>query len=270
LVAAAKRAAVTWIYSIPAWLFMSSSVIGACLIACALLAFMRSRITRNESITHNDVAGPILTIIGTVLAVMMSFMVVGVWQEYDNAAQTAQQEASALSDLHHLSDAFPPAMQFQLHNAVDRYIQLVLDEEWPAMRHGGESAAAHTQAYAIQRMLVTWRPKDVAYRALQNQAEALAEKFLDARRNRILANRQGIPILLWAAMLFTGAITVIFSFYFRVDRPRAQYIMVIAETAVITLIFTLIAELDYPFRGDIAVDPFSFEHVMNAMHGVIR
>jgi hypothetical protein len=46
--------------------------------------------------------------------------------------------------------------------------------------------------------------------------------------------------------------------------------MVLAETAVISLIFTLIAELDYPFRGDIGVDPFSFEHVMNAMHGVIR
>ena len=86
----------TWIYSLPAWLFMSAAVIGACALACGLLAFMRKRMTRNEQIAHNDVAGPILTTIGTVLAVMMSFMVVGVWQEYDNAAQTAQREASAL------------------------------------------------------------------------------------------------------------------------------------------------------------------------------
>jgi hypothetical protein len=270
LVAAAKRAVVTWIYSIPAWLFMSASVIGACALACGLLAFMRARISRNEAITHNDVAGPILTIIGTVLAVMMSFMVVGVWQEYDTAAQTAQQEASALSDLHHLADAYPPDMKYAVQNAVDTYIDLVLNEEWPAMRRGGESRAAHDQAYNIQHILVTWRPKDTAEQALQAAGERLAGTFLDNRRNRILANRQGIPILLWAAMLFTGAITVIFSFYFRVDRPHAQYIMVVAETAVISLIFTLIAELDYPFRGDIGVDPFSFEHVMNAMHGVIH
>jgi hypothetical protein len=239
-------------------------------LSVSILAYVRKHITRNEQITHNDVAGPILATIGTVLAVMMSFMVVGVWQEYDTAAQTAQQEASALSDLHHLADAYPPDVRFSVQDAVDKYIQLVLDDEWPAMRRGGESPAAHQQAYVIQHILVTWRPKDLADQRLQDQGERLAGTFLDNRRNRILANRQGIPILLWAAMLFTGTTTVIFSFYFRVDRPHAQYIMVVAETAVITLIFTLIAELDYPFRGDIAVDPFSFEHVMNAMHGVVR
>ena len=39
---------------------------------------------------------------------------------------------------------------------------------------------------------------------------------------------------------------------------------------VLLLIFTLIAELDYPFRGDIAVDPYSFWHVMHALHGVLN
>jgi hypothetical protein len=47
-------------------------------------------------------------------------------------------------------------------------------------------------------------------------------------------------------------------------------LMVIAETCVIAIIFTLIAELDYPFRGDIAVDPYSFIHVMNTLHGVLN
>jgi hypothetical protein len=91
--------------------------------------------------------------------------------------------------------------------------------------------------------------------------------FLDKRRDRILANNQGIPDILWAAMLFTGAVTVVFSFYFRVDRPHAQYLMVVAETSVIAIIFALIAELDYPFRGDIAIEPYSFIHIMSALHG---
>lgn len=249
---------------------MSACVIGACALACASLAVVRKRISRNEQITHNDVAGPILTIIGTVLAVMMSFMTVGVWQEYDSAAQTAQQEASAISDLHHLADAFPPAMQRAVQTEVDRYIILVVNQEWPLMRRGGESRAAHDTAYEIQRTLNHWRAPNSGEQALQARALDLTGTFLDRRRDRILANRQGIPIALWATMLFIGTVTVIFSFYFRVDRPQAQYLMVIAETAVITIIFTLIAELDYPFRGDIAVDPYSFMHVMNALHGVVN
>ena len=249
---------------------MPACVIGACGIAGGSLYFVRRRITHNELIAHNDVAGPILTIIGTVLAVMMSFMTVGVWQEYDGAAQTAQQEASALSDLHHLADAFPPAMSRVVHAEVDRYIALVVNSEFPAMRSGGESRAAHDTAYQIQDTLIHWKPSTVADQALQSRALDFTSTFLDKRRDRILANRQGIPIPLWATMLFIGAVTVLFSFYFRVDRPRAQYVMVIAETAVIAVIFTLIAELDYPFRGDIAIDPYSFLHVINALHGVIN
>jgi hypothetical protein len=261
---------VAWIYDLPAWLFMSSAVIGACAIACGLLALSRRHITRNEQIAHNDVAGPILTLIGTVLAVMMSFMVVGVWQEYDGAAQVAQKEASALSDLHHLADAYPPGIRAEVQNTVDKYITLVITDEWPAMRHGGESVAAHDTAYKIASIVTSWRPSNQTDLALQDRGIERVGQFLDSRRDRILSNRQGIPLVLWATMLFTGAVTVVFSFYFRVDRPKAQYIMVIAETAVITLIFTLIAELDYPFRGDIAVDPFSFYHVMHALHGVLN
>jgi hypothetical protein len=260
---------VTWIYALPAWLFITLTVALSCAAATALLAFVRARITRNEQITHNDVAGPILATIGTLLAVMMSFMVVGVWQEYDAAAQTSQTEASAASDLHHVADAFPPGERALVQNTVDKYVVLVIHEEFPLMRHGDESQAAHDTAYRIQRVIAQYRPQDTVQQMLQSRALDYAGTLLDARRNRILSNHQGIPIVLWSTMIALGMITVVFSYYFRVDRPRAQYLMVVALTAVITLTFTLIAELDYPFRGDIAVDPYAFVHVMEALHGPV-
>jgi hypothetical protein len=245
---------------------MSAAVIGSCAIAAGLLVVWRTRITRNEQITHNDVAGPILATIGTVLAVMMSFMVVGVWQEYDQAAQTAQHEASAASDLHHLADAFPQPLRDEVHASVDRYINLVVIEEWPLMKHGRESQAAHDTAYQIQSLLTHFTPHDTTQELLQNLAMQYAGNLLDARRDRILSNRQGIPLVLWCTMLLCGFITVLFAFYFRVENPRAQFIMVMALTAVISLTFTLIAELDFPFRGDVAIEPSAFEHVLTALH----
>lgn len=234
-----------------------------------MLALWRNRITRNEQITHNDVAGPILATIGTVLAVMMSFMVVGVWQEYDQAAQTAQREASAASDLHHLADAFTQPIRDRLHAAVDRYIGLVIVDEWPLMKHGRESQAAHDQAYRIQGIVTHYIPHTSTEAMLQDKAMGYAGALLDARRDRILSNRQGIPLVLWSTMLLCGFITVLFSFYFRVENPRAQFVMVMALTAVIALTFTLIAELDYPFRGDIAIEPSAFEHVIAALHAPV-
>lgn len=249
---------------------MALTVLVSCGASVVLLVFVRKRITRNEQITHNDVAGPILATIGTVLAVMMSFMVVGVWQEYDQAAQNAQSEASAASDLHHLADAFPPGERADIQNTVDKYLSLVINDEWPMMKRGEESQAAHDTGYELQTMLAQYKPTDPVQQMLQQRALDYAGLMLDDRRNRILSNRQGIPIILWATLLVLGAITIAFAFYFRVDRPNAQYIMVFALTMVIALTFSLIAELDYPFRGDVSVDPSAFEHVMRNLHGSVQ
>lgn len=249
-------------------MFIVAATIGSCLIVCLLLIVVRSRISPNEQISHNDVAGPILTTIGTVLAVMMSFMVIDVWQEYDGAAQNVQAEASAASDLHHLADGFPAGVRVRLKHTIDSYILDVLNIEWPEMRHGGESARAHDEAYAVLAIVTQFHPANTAEVTVQSAALDTSMKFLDARRQRIHDNRQGIPIVLWSIMLFIGAVTVLFAFYFRVDRPKAQMVMLVALTAVIALTFTLIAELDYPFRGDVAVSPSAFEHVYKTIHNI--
>ncbi|MFN2448704.1 MAG: hypothetical protein ABR508_02765 [Candidatus Baltobacteraceae bacterium] len=255
-----------WIYSLPAWIVMPLIVVVFCTVSGAVLHVVRTYFSRNAVIQHNDVAGPILATIGTVLAVMLSFMVAGVWQQYDAAAQTAQTEASAISDLHHLADGFPANEKARIHREIDRYARLVVTDEWPLMRHGRSSARAHDAAYAVQTTLIAYWPKDAEQQGLQARGLDLATVMLDARRNRIMANREGIPMVLWATMLVLGAVTIAFSFYFRVDSARAHYIMTVALAGVIAITFALIAELDYPFRGDVAVSPGAFNEVMHVLH----
>lgn len=258
----------TWVYALPAWVLMPVTVALACILSGVALFWTRNRLTRNDLITHNDVASAILQMLGTVLAVMMSFMVVGVWEQYDAAGQNTQIEASALSDLHHLADALPRPARTQIQTGIDRYISLVLSREWPLMAQGGESRQAHQTAYHIQDLVTHFKPANTQQSLVQSQALAYASQFLDARRQRIRDNQTGIPNVLWSAMLAVAVITIFFSFYFKVQQPVAQHIMVAALTAVITLIVVLIAELDYPFRGDIAIHPDAYVHLYNTLHGI--
>lgn len=247
---------------------MPAATILCCAASVAGLAFVRSRVARNDLITHNDVAGPILAIIGTILAVMMSFMVLGVWQEYDGAAQVVQSEAGALSDIHHLADGFPNPFRNRIKAKVDKYIELVINVEWNDMKRGGESLEAHNTAYEIESLISRFRPATMNEVNLHSAALALAQQFLDARRLRIHDNEQSIPSLLWAGMLFIGFVTIVFSYYFRVERPAAQYVMVIALACVITLTFTILAELDLPFRGNVSISSISFQRAYNTIHNV--
>jgi len=257
-----------WVYSMPASLLMPVAVVVACAISAAALWWTRSRLTRNDLITHNDVAAAILQMLGTVLAVMMSFMVVGVWEQYDAAGQNTQVEASALSDLYHLADAFPQPMHGELRSSIDSYLSLLLAREWPLMAHGSESWQAYQAAYHIEDIVTHFKPASTQESLVQTQALTFTSQFLDARRQRIRDNQTGIPDVLWGTMLAVAVITIVFSFYFKVQQPVAQQIMVMALTAVITLIVLLVAELDYPFRGDIAIHPDAYLHVYNTLHHI--
>lgn len=255
-----------WVYALPAWILMPAVVLVACALTAFALHLTRARLTRNDLITHNDVAGSILGMLGTVLAVMMSFMVAGVWHDYDSAGQNTLVEAGALSDLYHIAGVLPQPARGQIRAGVDEYISLLLVEEWPLMKQGGESLRAHDAAYRLEGIVANVKPATAPAGLIQSQALTFASRFLDARRQRIRDNMTGIPNVLWSAMLALGLITILFSFYFKVDRPFAQHVMVGALTAVIALIFMLIAELDYPFRGDIAIQPVAYTHTYQVMH----
>jgi len=256
---------VTWIYDFPAWVFMPVAIAVFCAIAGGGLLLVR-RYGERERITHNDVAGPIIGTAGTILAVVLSFMVVVVWQEYDASAGNVQREASALADLHHLALGLPTPLRGVLQRDLDRYAEIMVADEWPLMQHGGRSIRAHDLAYTIERDLVAYAPSTPRQETLQTRALALVETFADARRQRLFDNDQGVPKLMWAAMLALSAITIAFTYLFRVDSVRAHLFMTLGLSAIVAVIFVLIAELDYPFRGDIRIGPEPFEHVIATVH----
>lgn len=255
----------TWIYAFPTWVFAPAAIAVFCAIAGGGLLLVR-RYGRAEQLTHNDVAGPIVGTAGTILAVVLSFMVVVVWQEYDASAGNVQREASAMADLHHLALGLPLPLRAALQRDLDRYADVIVSDEWPLMQHGGRSRRAHELAYAIERDLVTYDPPTAHLEALQSQALGLVERFADARRQRLFDNDQGIPPLMWLAMLTLSAITIAFTYLFRVQNARAHLFMTVGLSAIVAVIFVLIAELDYPFRGDVRIGPDAFAHVQATIH----
>ena len=56
---------------------------------------------------HNDVAGFIYAVIGVVYAVLLGFAAVTVWERYDRAQASVEQEANDLADLYRDAQTFP-------------------------------------------------------------------------------------------------------------------------------------------------------------------
>ncbi len=255
-----------WIYAMPAWLFTVVCVAVVTSLSVAGLFFTRRRFPHSEQITHNDVAGPIVATLGTVLAVVLSFMVVTVWQEYDAAAQTVQTEVSAVSDLYHTASALPQPFKGRLQTELQRYVNAVVFDEWPLMRRGMISDVAHVEAFRVFHIVTSLKPQNTTQEALQADMISLSHAFNDARRQRLFDNHQAIPYILWFAMLFITAVTIASTYFFRVANLTAHVTMIAGLSAVIAIILVVIAEFDLPFRGDIQVPPSAYSHAYTAFH----
>jgi len=251
------------VYGIPSWLAAIVFIGGFGVISVGGLQLMR-RFLPASDFDHNDVAGPIVATIGTVLAVMLSFMVVTVWQEYDQAASIVNTEAGQIADLYHEAIALPAAPRQAIRSGLRHYVSLLVHEEWPLMRSGQTSTASKDAILRVVKLVEKFAPTTMAQQNAQADALRHSHGVLDARRNRLSANAQSVPGLLWAVMFFVTIVTISSSYFFRVRNFAAHLIMTFALAAVIGAIFMTIAELDLPFRGDLQIPPSAYSQDVNA------
>jgi hypothetical protein len=145
-----------------------------------------------------------------------------------------------------------------LRRTLVSYVDSIVDDEWPAMRYGGRSQVARHLAQDILHSVATYEPKTAAQTQVQQTAMTLAQTLQDSRRDRLFDNDQGIPAMFWAGNAVLAALTIGFSFLFRVRSAAMHMIMTLALSSVIATIFVLIALFDYPFRGTSQIPPTIF------------
>jgi uncharacterized membrane-anchored protein len=250
--------ALTWIYIFPAWAVVAAAILTFGCIAVLMVTAFRFFVKTERR--HNDVAGPIFGLVGTILAVLLSFTLVTVWVEYDQASQSAFNEAAAVSDLYNLAPYFPQPTRSKLRNLIRRYVAAV-DVEWRLMRIGKSNAEVTGVAAELLAALVEYQSKTVAGNALQSLAIDLINAAQDARRDRLFDNQQGIPIVLWAGILFIVLITLLLCSSLYAENRVMHMVLAGGLGGVIAVVLTLTAEFDYPFRGDIQIPPTAWQSV---------
>ena len=204
---------------------------------------------------HNEVAGFIYAVLGVIYAVLLPFVLVVVWEGFSDAEHAAMQEAETLTTLRLDAQAFPDPAPRQVAAQADAYARAAVDEEWPRMSRGGESAAARDALAALGQAVRAIEPRTggeaAAYQLMLGHLDALA----GWRTARLFEARSGVPKLLWAVLLFGGVLVVGYTYLYGVERLAAQAAMTAALAATVALVLAVILAIDHPFTGDFRVEP---------------
>lgn len=240
--------------SLPYWLLMLLFVGGAAGAACAVHALVRRFVPYRDLADQNDVAGFMIAIVGIIYAVLLAFVIVIVWQQYNESDTNYGSEVSAAADIHAFARSLPVAQARSTQALVHRYIREMIDREWPAMRDGRHSTVATATLASLEQTVAGVRPRDVEQEDARSHLLESVQRVFDLRNRRLADNSETLPPVLWAALILGAVITVAFGYLFGVAKFRIQLLMTASIAALIAIMFTVLVELDFPFRRDSAID----------------
>lgn len=211
---------------------------------------------------HHEVAGFIIGVLGAIYGVLLAFVVVTVWEQFEGAKIAVSNEANQLSDLTRITRGFSPPVPDEALKGIQDYAQIVIQEEWPTMSEGKMSLQAQSAADRLWEIIRDIEPKTNRENALYDEALERLSRLSDARNARLHACKQAIPTVVWIVMWSGGIITIVFTYFFGVESIRSQVLMTIALSGEIALILFLVITLDNPFKGTVSVSPEPLQNVL--------
>jgi Protein of unknown function (DUF4239) len=249
-------------------------VIGAiCLAALAGLELVQRLVPADTRQQHNDVAGFIYAALGVIYAVLLALVVIAVWEEFDAANDTVEQEANALAEIAWLAHRLPGAEGSHIQELCRSYAEEVIHKEWPLMEQGQAPLMTQTQGIPsgwtliddIRANLQEFQPRTLADEQLYAEGLDQVQRLADARRMRLVAAEESIPGVLWAVLIFGGIAAVSFTFLFGLENTWAHRLMVVTLAAVIGLVLFTIGAMEHPFSGGARIGTEAFDLVLERL-----
>jgi uncharacterized protein DUF4239 len=252
-----------WFYNLPVG-WMTFLVFASTYAAVAIIYWTITRLAVDERARAFKALSPgMLPPLGIIFGLLVGFIAVQVWNDFDRAKAAVVNEASALRGAILLANNCPPEEQTKLRALVGRHIETCVNEEWQAM---AEQRATLTLPpapliEALQRILA-YVPSTDGQRTAQREIANALQNALEARRQRIVISQSSVNSVKWTGLLLQALITLVAIAMVHSDNRATCAIALALFSTGVALSILLIASHNRPFTGDISVRPDILQQVM--------
>jgi uncharacterized protein DUF4239 len=246
--------------------FQDVLVVLGCMLASLVFVWLLNRVwPASQRRDHNDIIGWQVGVLGTTYAVILGFMLYAVWTSYQEADINAETEANCLVSVFRLADGLPAAQRDKVHELAREYVNIVIEQEWPAMEKAELGLAGHQTIEKLWTAVLETKPATYAEQTSMNLALTEIDSMTEHRRVRQLQSQSKLPGILWIVLIVGGIITMLSSCMFGIDNLRLHCLQVVSLTLLLSLILVAIADIDRPFQGTVHVHPRGFERARDTL-----
>ena len=201
--------------------------------------------------------------LGILFALLVRFVAVEVWSNFDKANNAITTEASTLRAVVLLAEAFPDEQRTRIYALVNRHIDESVNKEWPEMaEHRATFAILPTALIEVLHVTLGLKPADDSQRAAQLEILKELHTALDARRQRIVISEAAVGTVKWLGILLQGLCTLVAIAMVHSDNRRACAITLMLFATGIALSVLMISAYSRPYSaGGYFVAPESLKQV---------
>ncbi|WP_165314242.1 DUF4239 domain-containing protein [Agromyces protaetiae] len=232
--------------------------------SCGIVIALRRPVHRlvQDPDQWDRVLGHTIGTFGVFFGILLALVAVSVYENYADTRVATLKEAAHVAALYRGAAGLPPQTADGLEAALDRYVHVVIDEDWPLQRDGIIPETSTGRVDEFEDLLHRFEPTNGQEQANYIQMLGTFDDFVEARRERIDATTLELPGLFWAVLWVGAIVNAVLIAFIYVKSLRLHLLMAGLLALFIGLVMFVTADMDHPYAGAISVGPGAFERVL--------
>jgi hypothetical protein len=247
---------------------MPTAILGVLIVSASVvftltgLFAVKRWLPRSGHRDDNDVTGIVVSLVGVMYAVLIAFVVVIVWGQFNDAQRSTEVEVTRISNLLRDAQPFPAEHRKAVRRSLVTYMRRVVDDEWDRLPDVPAPDLA-TAAYGrVWKSYYAFAPRTDNQRSWYDVSLGRLNEFAESRRTRRLESQASVPLVLWVLLVVGAVITMASTWAFEMRSIRLHAVGVALFAGMTGFILFLILALEHPFEGDIKIKPTAFTQLI--------
>jgi hypothetical protein len=202
--------------------------------------------------------------IGVFYSLTVGLIAVGVWSAYTNVEDTVSAEATAIGCFYRDVTNYPEPARTQLQAEVRSYVEFIIQRSWPLQARGQIADDATRRLTTLEEKLLRFEPATKGQEVLHAEALHQLNEMAGLRRKRLHAIGSGLPSVMWSVVLVGAVLTIGVTYLLQIERV-VQIVLTAFFAMFIGLVVFVIASLDQPLSGPLAINSRPYELVLDRL-----
>ena len=194
----------------------------------------------------------------------VGLIAVGVWTTYGSVDDVVSAEAATIACLYRDAGGYPEPTRGELQAQIRAYTVFVITQAWPAQAQGKSTDDATRRLNTLEHTLVTFEPSTPGQEILHAETLHQMNELTVQRRKRLHAIGGGLPSVMWWVVLIGAALTISVTYLLQIQRG-VQMLLTAFLAMFIGLVVFVIASLDQPLSGPLAIDSGPYQLVLDRL-----